>query len=208
MGFLSTGAEPFVVTLSGSGGAQIAGEDYTLTCNVTEGDTMTTTYRWGKNNVLLSLSQNTSTLAFNPLRQSDSGRYSCEATRGFTTRSSSRMEIIVEGIAKPVVIIADHCSLFVVYTDPALSAVITAYGQPERYFLMCEVIGDERLAVYSSTLRWDKDGMRDYSRNTTLEFNPLRPVDIGVYRCTSLFYSPYLTGFRVVVTQILLICKQ
>ena len=90
---------------------------------------------------------------------------------------------------------------FINYADPALSAVITASGQPnegQSYSLTCEVRGDERLAVSSSTLRWDKDG-REYSRNPTLTFNPLRPDDAGEYRCTSNFSSPYLTGSRTVI---------
>ena len=81
-----------------------------------------------------------------------------------------------------------------------MSAVITASGQPDEgqsYSLTCEVRGDERLAVSSSTLRWDKDG-REYSRNPTLTFNPLRRDDAGEYRCTSTFSSPYLTGSRTV----------
>ena len=95
------------------------------------------------------------------------------------------------------------------YADPALSAVITASGQPgegQNYSLTCEVRGDEQLAVSSSTLQWDKDG-REYSHNLTLTFNPLRLDDAGEYRCISTLFSPYLIGSRTVMTQITLICK-
>ncbi|ORU95145.1 MAG: hypothetical protein A6F71_10925 [Cycloclasticus sp. symbiont of Poecilosclerida sp. M] len=37
-----------MVTLSGSGGAQVAGEDYTLTCQFTGGEAVTPAYRWFK----------------------------------------------------------------------------------------------------------------------------------------------------------------
>ena len=92
------------------------------------------------------------------------------------------------------------------YADPALSAVITASGQPDEgqsYSLTCEVRGDEQLAVSSSTLQWYKKG-RKYSQNLTLTFNPLRRDDAGGYRCTSTFSSPYLTGSRTVTQTMIL----
>ena len=53
-----------MITLSGSGGAQIAGEHYSLTCRVTGGViTVVPTYRWFKNNSLVT-SQTSSTLSF------------------------------------------------------------------------------------------------------------------------------------------------
>ena len=79
-----------MVSVSGSGGVQTAGEVYTLTCTVTGGST--TTYRWFKND--LTIPDQTSTLSFAPLRQTDSGNYSCQAFN--ITSISTR--ITVEGI--------------------------------------------------------------------------------------------------------------
>ena len=85
--------------------------------------------------------------------------------------------------------------------DPALSAVITASGQPnegQSYSLTCEVRGDEQLAPFNWRFRWDEVGvLYGISRAATLTFNPLRRDDAGVYRCTSTFSSPY-TGSRTV----------
>ena len=79
-----------MVSVSGSGGVQTAGEVYTLTCTVTGGSA--TTYRWFKND--LTIPDQTSTLSFAPLRQTDSGNYSCQAFN--ITSISTR--ITVEGI--------------------------------------------------------------------------------------------------------------
>ena len=89
-------AAPLTVTLSGSGGAQIAGEDYTLTCQVTGGGTMTPTYRWFRNGALLT-EQTANTLSFFPLRETDSGVYTCESTRSSMTVRSDPLTIIVMG---------------------------------------------------------------------------------------------------------------
>ena len=87
---------PLMVTLS-SHGAQIAGEDHTLTCMVTGGGIMTPTYQWFRNGSVLS-GQTSATLSFSPLRQTDSGSYFCEAIRSSTTVRSTNMTITVEGI--------------------------------------------------------------------------------------------------------------
>ena len=84
-----------MVTLSG-GGTQIAGEDYTLTCQVTGGETMTPTYRWFRNGSLLT-GQTSNTLSFSPLRETDSGVYTCEGTRSFMTVTSANVTITVVG---------------------------------------------------------------------------------------------------------------
>ena len=89
---------------------------------------------------------------------------------------------------------------------PTLSAVITASGQPnegQSYSLTCEVRGDERLAPTRQRFRWDKVGeSSNISRVATFTFNPLRRDDAGVYRCTSTFFSPYLTGSRTLTRTI------
>ena len=85
-----------MVTLSGSDGAHIAGEDYTLTCTVTGGGTMTPTYRWWKNGVLLA-SRTESIIAFTPLQQTSSGVYICEGTRNSTAVNSTSVTLTVQG---------------------------------------------------------------------------------------------------------------
>ena len=163
---------------------------------------MTPTYRWFRNGSPLS-GQTSDTLSFSPLSQTDSGSYSCEATRSSATLRSASVTITAEGKA-----VASYSfmlqPLIINYADPALSAIITtsgAFDEGASISLTCEVIGDERLAVSFSTFRWDKDG-REYSRNPTLTFNPLRRDDAGEYRCTSTFFSPYLTGSRTVTQTI------
>ena len=88
--------DQLVVTLSGSG-MEIAGQNYTFTCTVTGGGTMTPTYQWLKNNSPLS-GQTSATLPLSPLRQSDSGVYICEGTKGLIDMSSNRESIDVVGM--------------------------------------------------------------------------------------------------------------
>ena len=65
----------------GGNGAQIAGEDYTLTCQVTGGGTTSPTYQWFKGGTPLT-GQTSATLSFSPLSQAaHNGSYSCEATQ-------------------------------------------------------------------------------------------------------------------------------
>ena len=75
---------------------QIAGEDYTLTCQVTGGGTMTTTYQWLKDNLSLT-GETSATLSFSPLRQTDSGVYTCEATRNSISVTSAGVSVTVGG---------------------------------------------------------------------------------------------------------------
>ena len=83
------------MTLSVSGGAQIAGEDYTLTCTVTGGGTMTPTYRWWKDGEPQP-GFRASTIAFIPLREINSGVYICEATRNSTAVNSTSVTLTVK----------------------------------------------------------------------------------------------------------------
>ena len=85
-----------MVSLSGSGGAQIAGEDYTLTCQITGGGTMTPTYRWFRSNSVIT-GQTSDTLSFSPLKETDSGVYTCEGTRSFITVTSGSLTLTVMG---------------------------------------------------------------------------------------------------------------
>ena len=83
-----------------------------------------------------------------------------------------------------------------------LSAVITASGPPDEgqsYILICTVRGDESLAVFDRTYRWDSFKFTGVSRVPTLTFNPLRRSDEGRYQCITFFSSPYLTKTRSVI---------
>ena len=80
-----------------SGGAQRAGEDYTLTCTVTGAGTMTPTFQWLKNGLSVA-GQTSAALLFNPLYESDSGMYICEASRSSITVRSDGARITVVGM--------------------------------------------------------------------------------------------------------------
>ena len=84
------------VSLTGSGGARIVGENYTLTCNVTGGVITESTYRWFRNGLLLDETSN-STLSFLPLLESESGVYTCEGTRSSIIRTSANYTLAVSG---------------------------------------------------------------------------------------------------------------
>ena len=89
-----------MVTATGSGATQHAGEDYTLTCTVSGGETTaTTTYQWRRDNSPLS-GETSATLSFNPLRRttpSSNGQYVCQATRSGRTDRSEGITITVAG---------------------------------------------------------------------------------------------------------------
>ena len=89
-----------MATVTGSGATQHAGEDYTLTCTVSGGETTaTTTYQWLRNNLLLS-GEISASLSFTPLRQtppSSNGQYVCEAMRSGRTVRSREFTVTVTG---------------------------------------------------------------------------------------------------------------
>jgi hypothetical protein len=89
---------PHGVTITSSGGAQIAGEDYTLTCQVTGGGSAAITYQWLRDGVQLP-SETSMTLSFLPLNQTQhNGSYVCGGTRSSITVNSSSVEIAVHGM--------------------------------------------------------------------------------------------------------------
>jgi hypothetical protein len=191
---------PHEVTVTSGGGAQIAGENYTLTCQVTGGGTMTPTYRWFRDGSPLT-GQTSATLSFSPLREIDSGVYTCEGTRNsITVTSGTGIMITVAG----ELILSNYYFLICTLSAPTLSAVITTSGSPnegQSYSLTCAVSGDELLAPTDRKFQWDRvGGMEGISREPdgTLTFNPLSPSDAGEYMCTSSFLSPYLTGRQTV----------
>ena len=84
-----------MVSINGSDSALTAGENYILTCQVT-GGTMTPTYQWFRNGSPLT-GQTSDTLSFSPLREIDSGVYTCEGTRSSVTVTSPSVRITVVG---------------------------------------------------------------------------------------------------------------
>ena len=82
----------FFLTLSDRGGAQVAGEDYALYC---VGSVVASTYRWLKDG--LPLAETSYTLSFSPLRDSDSGVYTCGVTINSFAITSPAVVITVVG---------------------------------------------------------------------------------------------------------------
>ena len=79
-------------------GAQIAGENYTLTCQVTGGENMTSTFQWFNNGAQV-VNEKSATLSFSPLNQtSHNGSYTCEITQGGVTLRSAAVNIAVAGM--------------------------------------------------------------------------------------------------------------
>ena len=94
-----------MVTVTGSGATQHAGEDYTLTCTVSGGETTaTTTYQWLRDNLPLS-GKTSATLSFTSLRQTSNGQYVCEAVRSGRTVRSAGVTIDVTSKSNRVAII-------------------------------------------------------------------------------------------------------
>ena len=84
---------------------QHAGENYTLTCTVSGGATVTTTYQWHRDSSPLS-GETSATLSFTPLRQttpSSNGQYVCKVMRSGRTRRSRSITIDVTGISLNVI---------------------------------------------------------------------------------------------------------
>ena len=82
-----------------------------------------------------------------------------------------------------------------------LSAVITVEGRPvegRRYTLTCAVGGDELLAPTNRRFQWVKDRSTRINNRATLTFNQLRPDDVGDYRCTASFDTPFLSETQTV----------
>ena len=58
------------------------GQSYSLTCGITGAENLnpSTTYQWTKNNGTQTQIRADRVLSFSPLRLSDAGRYTCQAT--------------------------------------------------------------------------------------------------------------------------------
>ena len=80
----------------GNADAQIAGENYTLTCQVTGEDAAAITYRWFRNGSLLA-GQTSATFSFSPLRETESRLYTCEGTKNSIVNTSEGVAISVDG---------------------------------------------------------------------------------------------------------------
>ena len=193
------------MAVSGSRVTQHAGEDYSLNCTVSGGETTaTTTYQWRRDNSPLS-GKTSATLSFTPLRQttpSSNGQYVCEAMRSGRTVRSANVTIIVTGKYISV------CNMIMLHIDiaPPLTLVITPSGSPnegQTYSLTCDLMGDESLDVpdhdVDNSFRWDRLTpilQREFHRGATLSFTPLNLNDAGDYMCTNTITSPYLTRTR------------
>ena len=185
-----------VASVSGSGATQHAGEDYTLTCTVSGGETTaTTTYQWHRDNSPLS-GETSATLSFTPLRQttpSSNGQYVCEAMRSGRTARSVGFTITVIGKFDQ----SWTLCIRIFYSVPPLTLSITSDESPiegENYSLTCELTGDESLGVTESRFRWDRlspTRMEGILRAATLTFTPLTRDDEGQYRCTNTISSTY-----------------
>ncbi len=101
---------PLTVALSGSSGPQRVGESYTLTCTATAGGIITPTYQWRRGGTLLTAqtsatfsfseaTRTSQTLTFSPLREADTGVYTCTVMRDSLTETSTTVSINVEGEA-------------------------------------------------------------------------------------------------------------
>ena len=92
----------------GGTGATVAGQSYTLHCNVTgiEKFSPILSYKWTKNNgTLTNVGSNSNTLSFSPLRLSDAGQYICHVTASsdvtnerVTNASSQSFEVDISGM--------------------------------------------------------------------------------------------------------------
>ena len=188
---------PVVVTVTGSGATQNAGEDYTLTCTVSGGGTTTTTYQWLRNGAPLT-GETSDTLSFTPLRKttpSSNGQYTCQATRSGSTVTSNNITIAVTcklGLFW-------HVTVHETLSIAPLSITITRTGSPiegRTYILECSLMGLELLDPTEVRYRWDRENPNPQFailRERVLSFDPLSREDEGVYRCTTRTTSPYLT---------------
>ena len=203
-----------MVTVTGSGSIFTAGENYTLTCQTSYGENttnVTSSYLWLKNDRNLS-NQTSSILFFSPLKESDSGRYSCQVTRdNSTTISKDSVVVTVNGESQHIfnylMVRCSHCLI-----APFFSVTISSSGQPtegQDYVLTCNVSGIQSLSA-SITYQWDKIGSSfGNSTSQQLTFNQLMCSDGGQYRCTVTISSQYLnsTNNATNSTTIIVTCK-
>ena len=206
------------VTNGGATQHAYAGEDYTLTCTVSGGETTaTTTYQWHRDSSPLS-GKTSATLSFTPLRQttpSSNGQYVCEAMRSGRTVWSESIAIDVIGNSVYYTYSAQSITSLM-FSVPPLTLVITQNGPPnegQTYSLTCDLMGDESLDVTATSIRWDRltpNFMMEFRRGATLSFNPLSRNDEGQYRCTTNIMSPYTTNSltKMVTTSFTVIRKQ
>ena len=189
-----------MASVTGSGATQHAGENYTLTCTVSGGETTaTTTYQWHWNNLPLS-GATSATLSFTPLRQTSpycNGQYVCEAMRSGRTLRSEGFTIDVTGRLECDKACPWHLFLIIA---PPLTLVFTTSGPPiegQTYSLTCDLMGDESLDVTATSIRWDRvtpTFQHGIHQTANLSFNPLSRDDEGQYRCIINITSPYTTS--------------
>ena len=93
--FPSTALVVHMVSVATSqSGSGVAGQEYSITCNVVGADNLAATFsiewRDPDNNMLLSGSSSSLTYTFTPLAESDAGIYTCVATVSSTLLSNPR----------------------------------------------------------------------------------------------------------------------
>ena len=92
----TTAFPPLSVKIINSGGTLRAGQNHTLTCVASGGESMAYTYVWLKKDGVVS-GQTSSTYSFTSLEVADSGRYSCQVRVGSMTVTSESVDITVLG---------------------------------------------------------------------------------------------------------------
>jgi hypothetical protein len=85
LSFLSSSAPPISIQITTSGAPVVGQSGYSLTCGVTGAENLSPsiTYQWTKNNGTHTQIQNDAAnprVSFSPLRLSDAGQYTCQAT--------------------------------------------------------------------------------------------------------------------------------
>ena len=94
--FTITVVDPLVVTLDGSG-SRTAGESYTLSCTAIGGEDVIRSYQWDKDGTLLASRSPPGMFSLSPLKQVDTGGYTCTVTRGSMVVTSNAVNVTVEG---------------------------------------------------------------------------------------------------------------
>ena len=87
---------PVMVNVTGGNTTQQAGQNYTLTCTVSGGETDIPTYQWLQDDFNL-ISETSDTLSFTPLTQNSSGKYTCVAKKSGSVVESKEFVINVTG---------------------------------------------------------------------------------------------------------------
>jgi len=163
-----------------------AGQSYTFACTITlqGGLTGTPTVQWrGPSSDPITGEDFTVsttppyTLTIDPLRQSYDGQYTCQATIGTTTGSSSAT----------LAVAAPSVSVEITSADVAVLR--------QSYTLSCSVSGEDSLDPTSTTYRWYRESpMSIVATTSTYTINNVELSNAGQYTCEVVITSPYLNA--------------